>query len=488
VFERSIILPAFFPNSMESAQHFLKAIKTLKKYDIYFIEFYYKGNDKKTIKEYLISNDIKSIYLGAMAAKQKNLNLSSPNKELREESIQEMKKCIDDAYFYGANSLLVNSGRRPDNGENKVAYEYLKKSLEELLKYIDVSTKDYKLNLTLEPGDTEIDSFSLIGNTGLAIKLVREMREKYNNFGLTMDTSHLRQLDEEPLDAIKKAFSYCHHIHLANCIIKDKSHEFYGDKHPEFGIKGGEISKEEFKNILETIKEIYIGSELIVGLEIIFRKEDHKEEIDYFKNTMENLSSFYIAPEVCVRNIIDDSLLAEVLEKEGVTTAVKKRICAYVLQAETIGADLIFNQCSSVGEAADIAAQLVDVPLVKIDEKMAEVACKTGDRIGVIATLQTTLGPTVRLVKKTAKKLEKEIQITEKLCEGAFDLLRSGDIKTHNKMVIKGIKELFEKVDVIVCAQGSMVPLLKELGETPIPVLTSPRLGVERAVEVLKNI
>jgi len=55
-------------------------------------------------------------------------------------------------------------------------------------------------------------------------------------------------------------------------------------------------------------------------------------------------------------------------------------------------------------------------------------------------------------------------------------------------MVIKGIKELTKKVDVIVCAQGSMVPLLAELGETPIPVLTSPRLGVERAVEILKNI
>jgi len=194
-----------------------------------------------------------------------------------------------------------------------------------------------------------------------------------------------------------------------------------------------------------------------------------------------------LAPDVCVRNIIDDSLLAEVLDNGGVTTAVKKRICAYALQAEAIGADLIFSQCSSVGEAADIAAQLVDVPLVKIDEKMAEVACKTGDRIGVIATLQTTLGPTVRLVKKTAEKLKKEIQITEKLCEGAFDLLRGGDIKTHNKMVIKGIKELSEKVDVIVCAQGSMVPLIDELGETPIPVLTSPHLGVERAVEVLND-
>jgi len=195
-----------------------------------------------------------------------------------------------------------------------------------------------------------------------------------------------------------------------------------------------------------------------------------------------------LAPEVCVRNIVDDSLLAEVLENGGVTTAVKKRFCAYALQAEIAGADLIFSQCSSVGEAADIAAELVHVPLVKIDEKMAEVACKTGEKIGVIATLQTTLGPTVRLVKRTAGKMKKEIQITEKLCEGAFDLLRSGDIKTHNKMVIKGIKELTEKVDVIVCAQGSMVPLLKELGETPIPVLTNPRLGVERAVEVLKNI
>ena len=195
-----------------------------------------------------------------------------------------------------------------------------------------------------------------------------------------------------------------------------------------------------------------------------------------------------LSPEVCVRNIVDDSLLAEVLENGGVTTDVKKRICAYALQAEIIGADLIFNQCSSVGEAADIAAELVHVPLVKIDEKMAEVACNSGKKIGIIATLQTTLGPTVRLVKKTAEKLNKEIQITEKLCEGAFNLLRNGDIKTHNKMVIKGIKELIEEVDVIVCAQGSMVPLLAELGETSIPVLTSPRLGVERAIEVLKKI
>jgi len=293
VFKKSIVLPAFFPTSMENAQHFLNAIKTLKNYDICSIEFYYKGNDRKAIKEYLISHDLKSIYLGAMAVKQKNLNLSSLNKELREESVQEMKKCIDDAYFYSSYSILINSGRSPDNGEDEVAYEYLKKSLEELLKCIDVSAKDYKLNLTLEPGDTKIDSFSLIGHTDLAIKLVREIRGKYKNFGLTMDTSHLRQLDEEPLISIKKAFPYCNHIHLANCIVKDKTSNLYGDKHPEFGIEGGEISIEKLRNILEIIKEIYEGSELTVSLEIICRKENNREEINYFQNMMKNLNCFY---------------------------------------------------------------------------------------------------------------------------------------------------------------------------------------------------
>ena len=292
MFKKSIILPAFFPSSMENAQHFLNAIKTLKNYDICSIEFYYKGNDRKIIKEYLISHDIKSIYLGAMAVKQKNLNLSSQNKELREESVQEIKKCIDDAYFYGANSLLLNSGRCPDNGEDEIAYEYLKKSLEELLKYMDEKAKDYRLNLTLEPGDTSVDSFSLIGSTDLAIKLVRKIREQYKNFGLTMDTSHLRQLNEKPLNSIKKAFPYCNHIHLANCIVKDKTSNLYGDKHPEFGIEGGEISVEEIKNIFEAIKEIYEGSELIVGLEIICRKENNKEEIDYFESMMKKLGYF----------------------------------------------------------------------------------------------------------------------------------------------------------------------------------------------------
>lgn len=71
------------------------------------------------------------------------------------------------------------------------------------------------------------------------------------------------------------------------------------------------------------------------------------------------------------------------------------------------GSDLVFNQCFSVGEEADIAAELVDVPLLKVDEKMAEVTCQTEEKIGVVATSGRTMGPTVCLIKKKAKKMDK---------------------------------------------------------------------------------
>jgi len=192
-----------------------------------------------------------------------------------------------------------------------------------------------------------------------------------------------------------------------------------------------------------------------------------------------------LAPGIVLRNIIDDSLLAEVLANGGVTDGVRARMSDYYKCAESAGADLIFNQCSSVGEAADLAAQSVRVPVLKVDLAMAEKACLSGQRVGVVATLPTTLGPTCRLVRKTAESLGRQIEVVEALCEGAFDKLVAGDRKTHNEMVIATIRDLAKRVDVIVCAQGSMVALLPDLGHTPVPVLTSLRLGVERAAEMV---
>lgn len=195
-----------------------------------------------------------------------------------------------------------------------------------------------------------------------------------------------------------------------------------------------------------------------------------------------------LGPEFLIRHIVDDSLLPEVLANGGVTKEVVSRICAYYKAAQESGADLIFNQCSSVGEAADTAASMIRTPVVKVDKKMAMVACETGQKIAVAATLETTLGPTCRLLESTAKEMNKELIIEPLLIEGAFDELISGNRGKHNEMVINAIKGALDHVDAVVCAQGSMVAILPELGETRVPVLTSPRMGVAYAVEELRKI
>jgi hypothetical protein len=194
-----------------------------------------------------------------------------------------------------------------------------------------------------------------------------------------------------------------------------------------------------------------------------------------------------LAPQAQVRHIVDDSLLPEVLANRGVTPRVRSRMCEYYKAAELAGADLIFNQCSSVGEVADLAANIVSVPVIKVDARMTEVACQTGPRIGVVATLETTLGPTCRLIESTAARSGVTVQLTRCLVEGAFDLLIGGERAKHNQMVLDAIRDLYRRTDVIVCAQGSMMAIVPDLGPTPVPVLTSPRLGVQSAAEWLQN-
>lgn len=188
-----------------------------------------------------------------------------------------------------------------------------------------------------------------------------------------------------------------------------------------------------------------------------------------------------------VVNIIDDSLLDDVLAAGELTRDVTRRIVAYCLAAEDGGADIILSQCSSVGEAIDVARAVVRVPIVKIDEPMAEEAVRLGPRVAVAATLPTTLNPTCRLIERTAAAMGQRVEIVRVLAEGAFDKLRAGDTETHNRMVMAKLDEVRNAADVIVLAQGSMAVLVPDLQGWGMPVLTSPRLGIERVRQMLEG-
>jgi len=143
--------------------------------------------------------------------------------------------------------------------------------------------------------------------------------------------------------------------------------------------------------------------------------------------------------------------------------------------------------CSSIGQAVEAGAKLIGVPVLRVDQPMADQAVATGNKIGVIATLSTTLEPTADLISRRAGIAGKKIELTAKLCEGAFEALMSGDAATHDAKVAAALKELSQQVDVIVLAQASMARVVDTLApqDKRVPILASPAIAVGFLATVL---
>lgn len=195
-------------------------------------------------------------------------------------------------------------------------------------------------------------------------------------------------------------------------------------------------------------------------------------------------------PDVKVFNILDESLIGNTIDAGGLTASTRRRLAGYIQSAEEAGANVVMVTCSSIGPAVDGARPLVEVPVLRVDLPMAEQAVRLGRRIGVIATVSTTLKPTSDLVADCAANAGKDVQIVEHLCEGAFQAVIDGDTQTHDRLVAAGLAELMSKVDVVVLAQASMARIVEQLApeEKVVPILSSPRLGVEAAKKALGTI
>jgi Asp/Glu/hydantoin racemase len=129
----------------------------------------------------------------------------------------------------------------------------------------------------------------------------------------------------------------------------------------------------------------------------------------------------------------------------------------------------------------DLVKKFVSRPVLKIDEPMAEMAVARGRRIGVVATVATTLDPTSSLLRQKASEAGREISISTALCQEAFQAILQGDTERHDRMVMEKATELAQEVDLILLAQGSMARLAFPLSQrVSIPVLSSPSLFMER--------
>lgn len=117
--------------------------------------------------------------------------------------------------------------------------------------------------------------------------------------------------------------------------------------------------------------------------------------------------------------------------------------------------------------------------MFRIDEPMAAEAVRTGTRIGVLATLETTLGPTAELVRREASAQGVRVSVTTTDCPGAYEARQAGHPGEHDRLIAAEALRLAPSHDVLVLAQASMAAALASLpdGGLGIPVLTSPRSG-----------
>ncbi len=197
-----------------------------------------------------------------------------------------------------------------------------------------------------------------------------------------------------------------------------------------------------------------------------------------------------LLPGIRVFHMVDESLIKNTIRTGHLEKKTIRRVVHHIEAAADAGADAVLVTCSSIGPATSLAMPLFDMPVMRIDEPMARKAVESGRRIGVLATLATTLEPTVQLLRDTAAAMGAPSEISSKLCAGAFEAVVSGDTATHDRMVTEGLRELFASVDVIVLAQASMARVADQLPpeQRPIPILSSPSLAMEYARAVIEKL
>lgn len=213
----------------------------------------------------------------------------------------------------------------------------------------------------------------------------------------------------------------------------------------------------------------------------------------YTINTVNNFMDVIFGPfgrpfadanaDIAVFNIMDSSLLNDTLANGGVTPDVCARMTQYALAAQASGADGVLVTCTSVNEATKYVRKSLRIPILNIEEPVAQMAVDAGTKIGVLATLPTSPAAIGRVIADYAGTVGKRVEIVDAVVDGAFDVLCSGDRERHDRMVCEALYKLAKKVDVVAFAQISM-SLLKH-DPIAVPLFKIGESGFNRIKELM---
>jgi len=186
-----------------------------------------------------------------------------------------------------------------------------------------------------------------------------------------------------------------------------------------------------------------------------------------------------VRPGLRVRHVVAEQLLDDA-RRDGITEPLAQRVRGAVSEAASSGARVVVCTCSTIGGLAEATAG--DFRAMRIDRAMADFAVRQGRRILVAAALESTLEPTLDLLRDSARACNADVRMTELLVKNAWTCFEQGDRESYIDAIATAILANRDGFDAVVLAQASMAPAAERCGDIGIPVLSSPRMGVEAAV------
>ena len=252
-----------YPSTIRGEGPILETVKAIADDDYFtLIEITWIKDDeiRKQVKDLLTVAGMKIAYGAQPALLTQKLNLNPEDEEERRKAVDQIKACIDEAYYMGARGCALLAGKDPGEAQRDKAKKLLVESLKELCAY---SRSKGNMPIILETFDREpYGKNAVAGPTIESVAIAEAVKAECSNFGLMLDLSHLPMLGESSREALTAAKDHLIHVHIGNCVIRDPSHPAYGDEHPRFGICGGESGVEELAEFLSVLFDIgYLNTE-----------------------------------------------------------------------------------------------------------------------------------------------------------------------------------------------------------------------------------
>jgi|ETNmetMinimDraft_22_1059887.scaffolds.fasta_scaffold00043_34 hypothetical protein len=185
---------------------------------------------------------------------------------------------------------------------------------------------------------------------------------------------------------------------------------------------------------------------------------------------------------------VEESAIADLQASGFADHAIAKRIRDEIEALIEFPVDLAVCTCSSIGEIAESMNGMHGTEVQRIDRAMSDAAVAAGSRIVSIATLPSTLEATRTLLESSAENAGREIELLEIVVDSAWACYEQGDFQGYFEAIATCAKSHCADQDAIVLAQASMADAASLLKDAPIPVLSSPELGVRKALETLSSV